>query len=214
MQKVESRRFIALIVGLIFVRSGLYAQNSRDYKTHFTNNEIIAASTASRASYLSTDEKEIFTVLNLARMYPKKFLKFLKAHEGLEEGRQNQGNDFQMSLIKELQKQKPLQPLQPDNNMFELAQCWATEAGKQGVTGHFRKGCKGGYYAECCDYGSSEPQEIVLDLLIDEGVSSLGHRRICLSAHYSKMGASIQPHKAWGTNTVLDFTYGDPLVRK
>ena len=49
--------------------------------------------------------------------------------------------------------------------------------------------------------------EIVIQLLIDQGVSSLGHRYICLGT-YARVGVSIKPHKSYGTNCVLDFGYG------
>jgi hypothetical protein len=62
------------------------------------------------------------------------------------------------------------------------------------------------YYGECCDYGHNDALEIVLSLLIDEGIPSLGHRDVCLS-NYVKLGVAIQPHKRYGTNTVLDFYY-------
>jgi hypothetical protein len=46
--------------------------------------------------------------------------------------------------------------------------------------------------------------EIVLQLLIDEDVPSLGHRRILLEK-YQTIGVSIQPHSHYGFNAVLDF---------
>ena len=51
--------------------------------------------------------------------------------------------------------------------------------------------------------GEMEPLEIVLSLLIDEGVPSLGHRKILLG-NYSQIGLSIKPHKKYETNTVID----------
>ena len=62
------------------------------------------------------------------------------------------------------------------------------------------------YNGECCDYGNDDPLEIILSLLIDEGIPSLGHRKVFLSA-YTKIGVSIQPHKRYGTGVVFDFAY-------
>jgi uncharacterized protein YkwD len=58
---------------------------------------------------------------------------------------------------------------------------------------------------ECCYYGVEDAFDIIVDLLIDQGVSSLGHRKICLSPSYTELGVSIQPHKTYSSNTVLDF---------
>jgi len=48
------------------------------------------------------------------------------------------------------------------------------------------------------------PLEIVLELMIDEDVPSLGHRLVMFT-NYTKIGISIQPHKKYEWNTVLDF---------
>jgi uncharacterized protein YkwD len=53
-----------------------------------------------------------------------------------------------------------------------------------------------------------------MSLLIDEGVKSLGHRRICLSARYTAVGISTQAHSDYGTNTVMDFTFDDGYAQK
>jgi hypothetical protein len=42
-----------------------------------------------------------------------------------------------------------------------------------------------------------------MDLLIDEGVPSLGHRIILFKPH-TQIGVSIQPHKKYRWNAVLD----------
>jgi len=47
----------------------------------------------------------------------------------------------------------------------------------------------------------------VIDLLIDCGVSNLGHRKILLSKEYTMMGVSIESHRDYNYNTVLDLTY-------
>ncbi len=53
-------------------------------------------------------------------------------------------------------------------------------------------------------YRMNTAKDIVLQLLIDDRVSSLGHRKICLDARYSKIGVSVSPHKEWDTCAVLD----------
>jgi hypothetical protein len=62
--------------------------------------------------------------------------------------------------------------------------------------GHDRVGCA--YpplpWGECCSYGTYKGKEIVLDLLIDHDVPSLGHRKIILDGSLKKAGPSIQFH--------------------
>ena len=62
------------------------------------------------------------------------------------------------------------------------------------------------FYGECCDYGSNDPVEIIITLLIDKDITSLGHRKILLGK-YTSVGISIQPHSSYRFNTVLDFYF-------
>ena len=89
--------------------------------------------------------------------------------------------------------------------LFTAAQCWALESGAKGIIGHDRLKCAYGYWAECCDYGSNRAIDIVLSLLIDEGVPDLGHRKIILYGAYQDVGISIQPHAKYRNCTVIDF---------
>jgi len=151
--------------------------------------------------YLSAAERDVIQVLNIARMYPKWFLYFYLRTPSTEN---------EKSLYKTMSEMKSIaEPLQPDRKLFESARCHALSSGKTGYTGHERqdKTCKKTFNGECCEYGNSRAVGIVLNLLIDEGVPSLGHRMICLDGGYKKIGVSTQPHKAYGSNTVLDFSF-------
>jgi len=202
-----------LVLALVLINFSAYSfiQPSK----YFTSIEIKKANTAINTKYLTVTEKEIFLYVNLARMYPKKFLKMYHDYADLYEGKGKlQTNYYFKTLTKELQTLKPVPALWPDKQMYETAKCWATEAGKAGVTGHNRKNCKKSYYAECCSYGSDTALDIIMALLIDEDVKSLGHRKICLSSSYALVGISKQPHSYWRTNTVLDFTYKNSVASK
>jgi uncharacterized protein YkwD len=98
--------------------------------------------------------------------------------------------------------------LYPDNACFISAKSHAYQSGITGYVGHERKTpgskSKEHFNGECCEYGHSDPLDIVLSLLIDVGIPSLGHRVVCLG-DYAKLGVSLQPHKRYSINTVLDF---------
>ena len=113
-------------------------------------------------------------------------------------------------MIDTLLSLQPKGMLYPNEDCYNSARCHAYSSGRTGYVGHQRKSkeCKEKkhYFGECCDYGNSDALQIVLSLLIDEGVPSLGHRYLCLNT-YTQVGVSIQPHKKYGTNTVIDFYY-------
>lgn len=165
----------------------------------WTDPKYKAANTAKDVNYLKEEEKNVFYYINLARMDPGKFAEvYIKPSlKG--------GSSYVKSLYTTLTTMKPVQVWTPDENMYKIAKCWAIEAGKSGVIGHNRKQCKeSNYLAECCSYGESTGLGIVLQLLIDDGVPSLGHRKALLAPGYKIMGVSIQPHKKWTDNAVLD----------
>ncbi|MEI6900319.1 MAG: CAP domain-containing protein [Bacteroidota bacterium] len=161
--------------------------------------EIKQANTADSVTYLSQSEKELYYYLNLVRIAPQKFAKlYLKDLQGSKD-------PYKSSLLRELRTLKPMKALSPERKLFNSAKCHAVESGKRGYTGHNRFKCEEYFSGECCSYGLGNAKEIIISLLVDQGVSSLGHRKICLDQYYSRLGASIQPHKSWGVNAVLDF---------
>lgn len=190
-----------------FIFLSVFLSQAQELNLYFTGAEIKRSNTAVKENYLNSTEKEVYKVLNLARMYPDKFLKFFYAYAAEHGLTKLASGKYYPSLTKTLKEMKAVKPLFPDKKMYELALCWAKEAGEKGITGHERRNCRDGYFAECCTYGRTTAIEIVMSFLIDEGVSSLGHRKICLSNEYEVVGVAQQDHSTYGTNTVLDFTY-------
>jgi uncharacterized protein YkwD len=179
---------------------------SRDYTSYLTtadisvwnNSKYLSANTAKKEKYLTSVEKQVYYYLNLVRMDPKlfadTFLKDLK----------NSDDEYESSLYIELQTLKPLPVLMPDRQLFESARCHAEESGKRGFVGHERFKCEEDFMGECIYYGESDALDIVTELLVDKGVKSLGHRKIMLD-NFTRLGVSIQPHKTYGENCVMDF---------
>lgn len=59
---------------------------------------------------------------------------------------------------------------------------------------------------ENIDYGNSSPRDIVLSLLIDDGVPSRGHRANILKKQYEFIGVARGYHKTYGVMCVITFT--------
>ena len=181
------------------------------FSEEWNDSRFLKCNTAAQSSYLANEEKKLIYILNLLHTDPKLFANTVVAKYPEFVHRPNLKNvpEYQ-SLLDTLRNIKPLPLVFPDSLCFESAKCHAITAGQKGYLGHERQteDCKAKKYhqGECCQYGYSEALAVVMALIIDQGVSSLGHRFLCLSA-YGRIGVSIQPHKAYGTNTVLDFDY-------
>jgi len=208
--KFINHSFITLLILCLSV--GAYAQSGFLSASSFSATELAAANTAAPALYLSSTEKEMIQYLNLARLYPEKFAKVYLAHLKKNDpsgyAKFKKRDKYYYGLYKDLlaTSKKNLQALQPSAKMFHLAKCWAKESGTKGLTGHDRQDCKGGHFAECCSYAwNKNPMKHILQLLVDENVASLGHRKIMLS-NYKSVGISMQPHKRYSYCSVLDFS--------
>lgn len=182
------------------------------YSSEWNNARYKTCNTAGKVIYMSAAEKEVIYILNLVRSYPALFAKTVLSKYPPISGRNYLTKDrvYYQTLIDTLLTLDPKSLLYPDSLCFVSAHCHAVQSGAAGIKGHVRNtsDCikKEHYYAECCDYGNKDPLKIVLSLLIDHGVPSLGHRKSCLG-DYSLLGVSIWPHEVFGSNAVLDFYY-------
>lgn len=170
-----------------------------------------ACNTAADAPFMNDKEKELIYVLNLARRYPAQFANtVVKKYPAWSHNPKMAQTDHYGSLLRTMHKLPQSTILYPDRQCYASAQCHAASAGSKGYVGHDRisAACRENkhYMGECCDYGHGEPIDIVMALLVDEGVPNLGHRLICFST-YNKIGVSIAPHREYGNNAVLDFYY-------
>ena len=178
-----------------------------------TNNNVATKTEAgielSNDSFHTNKEKRILYYMNYARVRPHDFLK-----NCVLPNLSDTSGYYERTLIYTLRTMAPVPSLKSSQTMYQLALCHAQESGKTGYLGHVRqKGCnaKGRYNAECCAYGkanyNSDPAlNYVLQLLVDEGVPSLGHREIILMGWLKSAGISIEPHISYGENVVIDFS--------
>ncbi|MBP5502746.1 MAG: CAP domain-containing protein [Bacteroidales bacterium] len=170
------------------------------------------ANTAKDVSYLSDDEKSVICLCNLARLngtlFANTYLRDYVAEKSIK-------SDYVQTLIRDLQKVRDLPMLIPDLGLCTAAANHASDIGRTGRTGHkssdgrdlikrFEKYFANGTVSENCSYGKAAPLDIVMQLLIDDGVESLGHRTVMLSKQYGAVGVSIAKHSVFQYNCVLD----------
>lgn len=181
-----------------------------EFSTEWNNPQYEQCNTAANEKFMTAKEKELIYILNLVRTNPSLFANTVVTKYPALTGREDLLNDkyYYQSLLETLRKMEQQTLLFGDMECYASASCHAQKSGSTGYTGHTRSGVdcktKKHYLGECCDYGHNDPLAIVLSLLIDEGVPSLGHRSILLG-DYESIGVSIKPHKTYRYNAVLDF---------
>ena len=189
----------------------------------FTPSELGAANTVSTVSYMSDEEKKVVQYMNLARMDGEKFYQsfiplFLEYYNTTFSDKILPNNKYLVSLKADLKKVKGYAVLQPFKNLYLSATFHARDMGKLGTTGHDSSdgtSCdkrirrfypNASCWSENCSYGMGSAINIVCQLLIDNGVASLGHRTNILKPVQRLVGVSIAPHKGFRYNCVMDFS--------
>jgi hypothetical protein len=194
---------------LIFILFSNYGFSQKKEKL-WNSATIENANTAKNENYMTDEEKEVIFYLNLVRLEPKLFSEtFLKRY--LDSSKTQ--NSYSRSLKKTLEKTASMDALIPQKKLFQIAKPHAIKFGKEGKTGHadFPQRIKNvasnysGYMGENCDYGEHSALQIVMELLIDDGIKDLGHRENILNPKYHYVGVSIQPHKRYVSSCVIDF---------
>lgn len=183
----------------------------------WTKEELESANTAKDVDYLTDDEKQVIMLCNLARCNGPKFTKTY-LDKWLE---RKTKNEYTRSLYEDLSKISKLPMLKPNEILYSTATKHAIDMGVTGQQGHnssdgtsFGKRVMKAYgphlIGENCSYGVQNPEDIVILLLIDDGVKSLGHRKNILNEQFNEIGVSIKPHKSiYKYNSVLDFGCSD-----
>ena len=181
--------------------------------------------------YLSSVEAGVVVELNLARTDPKAYARYLRdyramIHNGIFERpgeigiRLQEGTRAVDEAIAFLEKRSPLEALAPSRGLSRAARAQAMDQGKSGATGHSgsdgsspfdrmnRYGQWDSIAGENAAYGASDARGIVIRLIVDDGVSSRGHRANIFNEAFKAVGVGVGPHPKYGTVCVQDFAGG------
>ena len=153
-------------------------------------------------------EKAILQVINNFKIDPQAFLRNKVMPYIDENGLKS--NRYARSLIREMRDLEPMPALSIDSSLQEMAKEFAVKSGNRGWFGHNNYKRRFDQYgkhlthdAENIQYGIKDPAEIVIDLLIDQDVPSLGHRKNLLDPQYTVIGIGFAKHKDYGYLTVM-----------
>ena len=179
--------------------------------------DVKALDTARNVDYLSDIEKDVVLEMNMARTNPSLYAELyiaprIKNFNGKTyNGRliTQEGAAVVDECVKFMAKAKPLSILNPEKGLSLAAQKHSSTQGETDQTGHtgvdgstpFKRIEKYGTYktaGENIAYGSNSGRDIVVDLLIDDGVSSRGHRKNIMNAQFDSSGVGYtKKHKTY-----------------
>ena len=194
--------------------------------------DLSVLDTARNVDYMDEIEKDIVLEMNMARTNPKKYAELYITPRTKKFNGKIYGGNLQTfegvaavnECIKSMNSQKPLNTLAPSKGLTQAAKDHADTQSLTDQTGHdgtdgsdpFTRIKRYGTYhtaGENISYGSKTAREIVVTLLIDDGVKSRGHRKNIMSKDFKTTGIGFAAqHKKYGCECVLDFA--DDFIEK
>lgn len=177
-------------------------------------------------------ERGVLAETNLARRDPAAYARHLEDmlswfrgnvmyRPGSQVGiRTEEGPAAVREAIAFLRRQRPVAALSWSNGLARAARDHARDIGRTGATGHVgsdgsrmadRMNRHGRWLvtaAENIDFGSEDPRQVVISLLVDDGVASRGHRRTLFDPALRVAGVGCGPHAEYRQVCVIDYAGG------
>lgn len=175
---------------------------------------------------------QVLAEINLARTEPRTYAGFIREFRSQFRGRYyllpgsrtrmqtSEGVSAVDEAITFLSRLKPVPPLAWSDGLAEAAAELAEEQGRSGATGHNGRKSHGmrerierhgeweGQIGENIGYGPEGARNMVMQLIIDDGVPGRGHRVNTFSREYKTAGVACGLHPRFGTMSVIDFAGG------
>jgi uncharacterized protein YkwD len=190
---------------------------------------LLAASATVHGENLA---KQVLQEINLARTEPRTYAGFLREFRTRFRGKSyvlpgqvtriltSEGVKAVDEATRFLSRQKPLPPLMWSDGLAAAAAELAEEQGRSGAIGHTgsqshgmqerveRHGRWERQLGENIGYGPQAPRDMVMQLIIDDGVPDRGHRKNIFRTAFRTAGVACGSHPRFEGMCVIDFAGG------
>lgn len=174
---------------------------------------------------LSALETEVLSEINLLRADPKAYANCyiaprLNQFTGSVYNQTlttEEGKAVVIECLTELKKTAPLPLLKPDAQLMVIARQFTKQQGRTNEVGHTAPDGKdfftryaaayarGRTVGENLCYGITAVRDMIVELLIDDGVASRGHRKNLLNHHFTRIGIGYGKHLKYQVMLTLGF---------
>jgi len=134
--------------------------------------------------------------------------------------RTEEGQEALDEAIDFLESARPVGPLRFNEGLAQAARLHARDLGPRGAVEHVgrdgsslsqrlnRLGTWHGHIAENISTLEEDPRQVVIQLLVDDGVPSRGHRLTIFNPDLHQAGVGSAPHRDYQVVTVIDYADG------
>jgi uncharacterized protein YkwD len=168
---------------------------------------------------------------NRVRTNPQSYIELLEQHQTYFKGdvlhkpgeiavQTHEGLSAVENAILFLKQQEPVGPLELDENLCRAADDHVQDIGPKGLVSHdssdgknvsdrIERYCE--WEVSCgenIDFGAKNAQNIIINLIVDDGYESRAHRRHLFNPNYKFVGISVGDHKEYELFTVIDYVGG------
>lgn len=206
--RIQSHRF-RVTISLIII--GSFALLSNSTRSNPANGLECSIYDTSKYAAL---ERDILAEINLARTEPKKYAVFVEEQKGYYNGKsvKRPGRDETVSqegvaavdeAIAFLRSANPVARIEPSVGLRAVAEVHAKDMATNGITGHAgsdkstpttradRLGIWKGGIGETIIYTIETAREIVIGMIVDDGVANRGHRRNVFNPDFHVAGIAV-----------------------
>lgn len=192
---------------------------------------------ASSGSQVLPDEAAVLAELNSARRNPAAYARHLRELLDYFDGnilrqpgrvavQTSEGRAAVVEAIGALKRTSSVPPLKNSAALAAAARDHARDQGATGAIGHRgkfgskidqrieRHGRWTGGISENIHYGSSNARDVVISLIVDDGVPDRGHRDTIFTRELRFAGVACGPHRTFRTMCVIDYAVGMKGLRK
>lgn len=192
-----------------------------------TISNIVAADSSSEINIPKEDD--VFSELNAVRTSPKTFARYLEKQRQLYNGNKfkrpgeitivtKEGVAAVNEAIAFLNSVTPVTRLTLSMGLSKAAADHVKDQSRTGKTGHSgsdrsspgdridRYGAWTGVIGENIQYGDETARDVVISLIIDDGVPGRGHRGNIFESDFHMVGIACGAHPKWRTICVMDFS--------